>query len=635
MSKNPVVDNSFKSGGGSKSMMKRIISLALCLLMIVSVFAGCAKKEEDEIVEEDKGAYITMYITDPVYNFDPAQAYGNESALRIVSLMFDNLFVLDDNGKVQNSLAKNYKIYENDETNEYKMTITLRKTLWSDKTTVSANDVVYAWKRILDPANSFGAAALLYDIKNAREAKEGDVSIDAVCMYAPNDETVEIYFNGKIDYKRFVRNLTSYALAPLREDIVLQAADPIDWAKNPTIMAASGPFKLREISFTEESAGLILERNVHYYRDYMKDKLQKSVTPYRLIVDYTKTPEELLQGYNDGSIFYVGNIPLSIRQSVKDQAEITDALSTHTYVLNHNADIAKADGSTAKLFADVKVRNAMSKAIDRDAIANQIVFARAATGLVPYGVFDENSKKDLFRENGGALIATTAAMDEAKALLAEAGIKASDYSFSISVAAYDDVHMEIAKMVQAAWGASGLGFKVELNAINVIPNEDISTTTKARIPGIMDDIFAQEFSAGNFEVAAIDYTAYSADAFSVLAPFAKHYTGNAYTVAEIATGKILSEGVPTHISGYDSEEFNTKIDEAFKANTDTKLRTTRLHEAEQKLVEEMPVIPIIFNQNATLIRKDLSKYDFTYYGSPLFAKMKLKNHELHVPTDAQ
>ena len=79
--------------------------MMLCLIMVLSAFAGCAKKDED-----DKGAYVNMYLTDMVYDFDPAHAYENESNLRVVSLIFDNLFVLDEDGKVKKSLAKNYKI---------------------------------------------------------------------------------------------------------------------------------------------------------------------------------------------------------------------------------------------------------------------------------------------------------------------------------------------------------------------------------------------------------------------------------------------------------------------------------------------------------------------------------------------
>ena len=115
-------------------MMKRVISLALCLLMLATVLVGCAEKDED-----DKGAYINMYLTDQVYDLDPARAYNNESALRLVSLVFDNLFVLDEDGKVKKSLAKDYEIREDENAGEYEMIITLNDTCWTDGTAITAN----------------------------------------------------------------------------------------------------------------------------------------------------------------------------------------------------------------------------------------------------------------------------------------------------------------------------------------------------------------------------------------------------------------------------------------------------------------------------------------------------------------
>ena len=283
-------------------MMKRIIALLLCLLMVLPVVSGCKKSE---LSDEDKGAYVTMYLSDLVYSFDPALAYGNEAALKIVSLLFDNLFVMNENGKVKNSLAKEYKVYENDANQEYRMVITLNETFWSDGIAVSANDVVYSWKRILSVDASYEAAALLFDIKNAREAKEGDASIDDVGVQALNANQVRIFFTGKIDYDRFLRNLTSYALAPIRENVVNQAVVSNDWAKSPAVFAASGPYKLRELSYIEGKETMVLERNSYYLRDAEKDALDKYVRPFRLIIDYTKTDEEIMNAYANGELFYV------------------------------------------------------------------------------------------------------------------------------------------------------------------------------------------------------------------------------------------------------------------------------------------------------------------------------------------
>lgn len=603
-------------------MMKRVIALVLCLLMLVPALASCAEKDEN-----DKGAYIHMYLTDQVYDLDPARAYNNESALRLVSLVFDNLFILTDKGKVQKSLAKSYTVSEDDNAEEYEMIITLNETSWTDGTAITANDVYYAWRRILDPSNNFEAAALLYDIKNARAAKEGEgeISIDDVGISAINETQLRIEFEGKIDYDQFLLNLTSYALVPLREDIVGKTDD---WAKKPATICSSGPFKLREVSYEEGEEYLVLERNAYYYRDILKDDIDKSVTPYRIIIDYTKTAEEIMTAYDNGEIFFVGDIPLSMRSSYKDSAEISDALSTHIYVLNQNAVISRVDGGEGEaIFANANVRKALSLAIDREAIANAVVFARAATALVPYGVYDANSKKDLFREVGGNILSASSDMSAAQSALNESGIKASDYKFSISVPAYDEVHLAIAELVKEAW--SSLGFNVTVNAVETIVNDDILKTTGEVAKDIRDDIFVENYQAGKFEVAAIDYTAFSADAFSVLAPYAKCFTGGSST----KDGSRDFE-IPTHISGYNSEEYNELIEKAY-AEKDIKARATILHDAEELLMEDLPIIPIIFNQTATLEHKDLSKVKYTYYGTMIFTKTKLKNYELYIPKEEE
>ena len=624
--------------------MKKLIAFALCLILLLSAFAGCAANEE---TEEDLGAYVYMYLTEPVYNFDPALAYGNEAALRVVSLLFDNLFVLNEDGKPEKSLVKSYDVDED----EYTITISLRTdTYWSDGSPISANDVFFAWSRLLDSTKSFEAASLLYDVKNARAAKEGNVSIEDVGLQLYDESSFQIQLNKGTNIDDFLVKLSSYALAPLRSDVVGRTTKEIDWAKSPTNMVTSGAFRLRTVSYDPEDAGITLERNAYYHRDFMNDAPDKAVKPFRLIIDYTMSGEEILAAYEEGKIFYVGDLPLDIRSkyTLEEWAEIgdvNDALSTHTYVFNRNTVVryynaaefknlssytenlvAGKDGD--KIFAKRAVRQALSLAIDREEIAKAIVFAEAAEGLVPTGVFETDSKKDTFAENRTNGIATTENMEAAKEALKSAGVDPSKYMFSISVPAYDEVHLKIAEMVQAAW--TELGFHVAISAIKNINNTDTAVSTKAVILGVKDDIFAENYAAGKFEVAAIDYTAFSPSAFSLLAPFAKGYSGNASIDLQ---GDEFS--IATHISGYNSGEYNDLINQAFYKKYNLEERASILHKAEEKLLEDMPVIPIVYNKSLTLKSKDLSKVEFDYYHCPVFTKSKLKNYEDYIPTEEE
>ncbi len=556
-------------------MTKRILALSLCIVMICSSFFGCAKKDNS-----DPGAYITMYLSDEIYDFDPASAYYNTDAVNVLSLMYDTLFKLDENGKVKKSLVDSYEIVEKPETQEYYIEFTLKEAYWSSKDQLTAEHIVYAWKRLVDFRNNFDAASLLFDIKNARAIKEGDIPVDDLGVEAVESQVVKVSFEAPVDYDQFLLNLTSIATAPLLERYV--SINP-DWAKKSSTIATSGPFKLGKILYAEtgeeiydvngsNKEGLTvatnskekkisyfyLERNAYYYRDTKHDSLDKSVKPYRLLVDCTKTDEQLLDDFQNGKLFYIGNIPLSLRtgdnaEYIKKKAEVTDALSTFSVQLNQNALISDG-GRGTYLFANPVVREALSLAIDREAIANAVVFAQAADAFVANGIFDVGLKGE-FRESklASSLLNTNAKMEEAKALLTEEGITASDYAFSIKVAAHDEVHVAMTEMICEAWNE--LGFEVTVEKASTIQNNDYFDQIEDITKDVCDDLFVEAIKGGNFEAIALDANAFTADAYSMLSNYAYAFSGSFYADAENEVYEY-----DTHITGYNSVDYNVLME---------------------------------------------------------------------------
>ena len=82
-----------------------------------------------------------------------------------------------------------------------------------------------------------------------------------------------------------------------------------------------------------------------------------------------------LELYKNGEILYISEIPLANRAEYADDAVTQDTYNTHTYFFNTN----KAP------FDDPDVRLGLSMAIDREAIAEIVTFAKAAEGFVPSG----------------------------------------------------------------------------------------------------------------------------------------------------------------------------------------------------------------------------------------------------------
>lgn len=584
--------------------MKRALSLILCAVMLLTALCGCTTLEKDETGEYDKGAIIPMYLGNEMYNFDPQVAYLNDSNVKILSLLFASLTDIDENGKLQLTLIDSYEIIDGNRYGEYKMKITLKDTKWSDGRAVTASDIVYSWKRILDVDFDSEAAALLYDIKNARAVKAGDMTIDDLGLTAPETLVVEVEFERSIDYDQFLRNLSSPALVPLREDIVSKSSD---WAKKPATMVTSGPFTVKAVTYGDV---LRLERSNYYFLNAEKnEKLDKYVIPYRIETDYSENLSAQLKKFNNATLFYLNELPLDQRKVYKDAGEdyITtkDLMSTTAIYLN-NAN---------PLFADARVREALSLAIDREHIANNIaVFAKAATGFIPYGVTNGDPGTS-WRDTVGALIETSANVEAAKALLKEAGVSGGE--FSVNVSKLDDVHLAIMDYVKGVW--EELGFTVKVTKREPSANVEDSTIYNDTFTGFYNVDRAEELK---WDVMFIDYQALSEDPFSALAPFAAEFSGNGIDL----TGEGDEYTTVGHVTCYNSEAYNEIVDAAF-AEVDSAKRAALLHDAEKLLMEDMPIIPLIFNQNAFITYSSVvDGFEVDYYGLSILNRVKMDNY---------
>lgn len=564
----------------------------LCAVMLLGILASCTTIEG-----ENSGMVIDIYMTTELFDFDPALHYNDEAMVKIFDQIYEGLTDIDENGKWKKALMKDYEIKGNDEDGYY-MLINLKTTKWSDGRTVQAADFVYAWKRILDPDFHSEAASLLYEIKNARAVKLGDASIDDLGVAAVDTYELQIDFEQKIDYDVFLRNLASPALVPLREDIISRDAN---WGKQSSTLVTNGPFAIKELT---NGTSMRLERSSYYYldKDDETQPVDSYVIPYRMITDYTLDAAAQLAKFEAGELFFIDELPLSARAQYKDKVTLTDEMATHSYYFNENN----------KLFADARVRRALSMALDRNEIVNIVTYAKPATGLIPNRVFDATDKT-YFRQTGGDLISASADVSGAKSLLQQAGVTGGSFTITIRP---NEVDRAIAEYVQGVWNSLGFTVKVE----------EIASAKLKDYDKAYEDVFMTKYRSGDFDVIAIDMQMLAPDAFAALAPFATAFSGNGVDMNS-ATYDLYG-----HITGYSSEQYDALIESAF-ATKDRAERTALLHDAEKLLMEDMPVAPLIFLQDSFLANEGLSGYKLTYFGTRDFKRMKLKNYVDYLPAE--
>ena len=576
---------------------KRLTALVLCVLTLAAAFlTSCGSG----INEDNKGAVIDVYLSDGVISFDPAFSLNDDAALKIFGLVYEGLFSLDKNGKVTNALAKSVKIIEKPEDEYYLMQIELKDSKWSDGRSVQAGDFLYAWQRVLEPELNNPAAAGLFDIKNARLVKTGDCSVDDIGVRAVGTTTLQIEFEKKIDYEAFKAVLASPFYVPLRKDIVNKAED---WATTVAIMTFNGPFTVRSFTPNEK---LVLERNSYYLRDRDRDALDKYVTPYQLVFHLSEDKTAQLNAYASGTLFLDEDLPLASRSDWAGSVKTTNMMANSAFYFN----------TTKAPFDKPEVRRALSLALDRDAIAQKIVYASAATGVVTEGVFD-TTRGTSFRSVGGDLIASSADIAAAKSLLSSAGVSGGSFTIAIR---NSEVDIAIAEAAKAAW--SQLGFSV---TIKKLKSEKYKTETEY---DVYRDLYNIALTTGDFDVILTDMIMISVDAYSTLAQFAVEYSGGALNFEEKKT-----DPVP-HITGYSNDGYNELIQSVYDS-TDKAERSALLHQAESTLLADMPVCPVIFYRNAYVASKELTGVNTAYYGYMSLSKMQLKNWQSYITEETE
>lgn len=609
--------------------MKKVIAFVLALTMVAMVAVGCTKIEDDDPAQ--KGAEIDIYMGTKVMNLDPAIAYTDENTIKILSLIYEGLTRVGENGKLEKALAKKWEIIEDEHTGEKKLEVTINETYWSDGSVVQANDVVYAWRRILSPTFSSPAASMLYCIKGARAAKLGEISIYDIGLYSISTTKFVVLFEDGADIDEFLMNTASPALVPLRENKV--ASYPNTWSRSATDISTNGPFRVKKFSSNIHEI-MVLERSKYYYlnQDVSTEAIDKFVIPFRLTIHcdlpldnevvYTAdTLDDIRSLFENDGVFYVTGLTASTITGYSSKVlETAKEASTFVYYFN----------TSSKVFKEPVVRQALSMALDRGEIAEMIgCGVTPATGLLNDKVV--NTKRGTsFRKEGGEVISTTGDIEGAKQLLKDADIWPEDY---------DEIYLVVrADEINDSYRSQQMGF---MNKEKAIAQYTKSVWEKlgfaVTILTATNDEYEKCYDTGDYDVIGLDYQMISTLPLYDLAQFAKDYSGNVKMMTSGVAGFDASLGKNVyyqhmpHMTGYDSETFNALIDEAY-ATTDASDRADLLHEAEKQLLTDCAVVPIIFNANAYAISNKLSGTTTNYWGAQIFTSTELKDYVQYLPS---
>ena len=130
---------------------------------------------------------LKLSLEHPVVSLDP-RVGGDETSSMMLKMLFEGLMRMNKEGKLEKGIAQDIQNSPDQKTYLFK----LRSTFWSNKSIVSAHDFEYAWKKVLSPTFKTPFAYLFYPIKNAKLAKSGSVTSNAIGVKALDDLILKV-----------------------------------------------------------------------------------------------------------------------------------------------------------------------------------------------------------------------------------------------------------------------------------------------------------------------------------------------------------------------------------------------------------------------------------------------------------
>ena len=583
--------------------MKRIISLLLVVVMlfgVISVLSACGKTK-------NPGAEIRIHLGEAIFDFDPSEYYVSTNAEQVLSLLYEPLFKLNKNGKIRKAAAKSYKI---DKDNR-EIVIEIRDSYWSDGIQLKASDYVYAWcERIINPDNPNPAAALFYEIEGVKEVMQGIGTTSDIGIKATEMQKIVIKYREGADPKNIVKNLASVATSPVRQDIVESAV--MNWSKSASTIVTNGPFKLQKYDVL--TGEFELARNLGYHQLPTVKDYNNKVKPALLYTTFQTAEGDVTVSYDDIKdkvVFVMTDASLDDRSEYEKKAKTADHTSTYTYVFN----------TEHPLLSDVNVRKALSLVIDREEIVEAITFGKAADGFLP----------DICGGKKNTIISTAADKSAAEACLAKVDKELfENYKAITLTVGNDEQSKKIAEIVEQAW--ESIGFVVTVNAVGTVSNK-VSTSDGAETYVTDSEIqyLIKEASYGNvmYDVIAIDWQMYSRDGAVGLLSLTSKTNGMGVYYESDGYGDPYRAVVRSNIARWADETYDQLVDNIYSADK-KKERKERINEAEEYLMDNMPVCPIIFNENFAFKNWRISKLRFDGNGNLVFTKVKLFRYKKYL-----
>jgi len=518
----------------------RFLSLVAIGLSSFTMLYGATLSKDITLSKEQT---LNIGISDNPPSLDP-QRLEDTVSNRIGNDLYEGLMTESESGAIIPGIAERYET--SDDGKVY--TFYIRKNAkFSDGSPILASDVVFSFRRLVDPKTASTYSFIAHDIKNAEEITLGKKAPAELGVKEVDTKTVKVFLTTPTPYFTNLVAMTNFGI--VKKSNVEKYKDSFTLPGN---LISSGAYQL--ISWRLGDKVLAI-KNPHYWN--AKNTIIEKVN-YRVISDGNSE----IQMYKAGQIDFTFNVPSdkvpTLRKEMPDQLKISPQLAI--YYLDFN--LRKEPFKNNK-----KLRQALSMAINREVLTDKIL-ARGETpayDLIPKGTANYEQQNYAW-----STWSDKKRVEEAKKLFKESGYSDNN-PLKISISYNTDVtHKKIIIAVASMWQKTFGRDELQVS----LQNEEWKVFLKSR-------------QLGDFLIARQGWVADYNDAS---------------TFANILVSKY-----PQNTSGYSSSKYDSLQKDA--TSEENVLKREEIFEEGMKLaLEDYPIMPLYNYVDVHLVKPYVAGY---------------------------
>ncbi|WP_443862994.1 peptide ABC transporter substrate-binding protein [Fusobacterium ulcerans] len=441
-------------------------------------------------------------------------------------------------------------------------TFTLRDAKWSDGQPVTANDFVFAWRRLANPktASEYAYMIGVAGVKNAEAVMSGEKPITELGITAVDDKTLKV----ELDYPvPFFDQLAAFPpFYPIREDFYDKYKE--QYALTPEAILSNGPFKMVEWN---QGANYTMVKNDQYYD---ADKVKIDGLNFQVVKD----AQSAMVAFDQGNVDYV-KLTGEMVDQYKESPEFMNTLGGYLWFVSPNQKVPGLENAN--------LRRALALSFDKEQIAEHLLKdgSIAANFAIPVKLAVGPDGKD-FRETTPSYLNVDKA--KAKEYYEKAKQELGKDKFAYELV-FEDT--EASKKV-----AEYLKSEIETNLPGMTINLK-QQPKKARL---------QLMQNGVYELGLTRWGPDYADPMTYLDMW---ITGASY-----------------NFGSWTSKEYDKLIFDASKGDLTGKPveRWEALKQAEKVCMDDAAIFPVYQTGSAVMIKKDLTGFEFHSVGVPTIYK---------------